>query len=91
MTKKEPEVSAWANVIGGSYAYLQHGMDKVIEWGFAQMKKAADAPKVPAKEPKNPYVANAKNATQKTLRFLGATGRAYYDTYRDLKKRDQAS
>jgi hypothetical protein len=92
MTQKEPETSSWATVIGGSYAYLQHGMDKVIEWGFSQMKKAADEQKAaPAKESQNPYIANTKALARKTMRFLGATGRAYYDTYRDLKKRDSAS
>jgi hypothetical protein len=69
---------------------VQHGMDKVIEWGFGQMQKAADEKKATAKEAQAEHerVAQVKRAAKKTLHFLGETGKAYYDTYRDLKKKE---
>ena len=82
--------SSWAKLLGGTYAYLQHGMDKVIEWGFAEMRKAADAPapKKAPKEPENEYIARAKKLAKGAARFASSTVSAYYDTYRDLKKKD---
>lgn len=85
MNKRQDD-SSWAKLLGGSYAYVQHGMDRVIEWGFAEMRKAADTPEKPKQEPQSEYVAKAKKIAKGTAKFVSSTVSAYYDTYRDLKK-----
>jgi hypothetical protein len=93
MTKRQ-EASSWAKLIGGGYAYVQHGMDKVIEWGFAKMRDVSEEPEKAAKadaEPGNPHIANAKRLGKKAMHFASSAVHAYYDTYRELKKKDNAA
>ncbi len=75
---------AVAKVLGNGYAYIQHGTDKVIEWGFAKMKESEHRKK-DSKEFKNKYARVAATAAKGTLGFLGVLGQSYYDKYRELK------
>lgn len=82
MTKKDP---TWAELLGQGAAYVQNGMDRIAEWGFAQMKKAS-AQQPPKKKTTNKYVRMAKDAGIGALHFLGTFGDEYYKQYEKLKK-----
>ena len=72
-----------ARVIGKGYAHVQHGIDRVVEWGFMRMKEQGDT------QPKEAKTVTEKAASvgRGVLGFLGTLGDTYYRTYEDLKKR----
>jgi hypothetical protein len=73
-----------ARLVGNSYAHLQHGIDKAIEWGFATMEKqVASAPK---KKPKG-VAGNVLGFGRGFLSVIGEAGSAYFRTYEELKKK----
>ncbi len=81
---KEREPNGMAALLGRSFALLQHGMDKVIEWGFSKMQN------VPKEDQafENPTLRKAAKAVRGVLRFFGGMGKAYYAYYEELKARD---
>ncbi len=74
-----------AALIGRSFALVQHGMDKVIAWGFAKMQ---DVPKED-RTLENPTLRKAAKAGRGVLRFFGGMGKAYYEHYEKLKADEQ--
>lgn len=67
-------------LIGKGFAHVQHGLDKVIAWGFSQMRSTGE------QKPK----ANAGRASRfvrGALKTFGKMGDAYYRKYDDLKKK----
>jgi hypothetical protein len=81
MKKDDPSM---AETLGKGYAHVQHGIDKVIAWGFEKMKDV-DAAKAPQKF-ENPHMEKAAKAGRSVLGFLGRAGESYFKTYEDLKK-----
>jgi len=73
-------------LIGQSFAILQHGLDRVVDWGFSKMKETGDMPDTEVKKIDNPYLRRAAAFGKSTLKFLGNAGDAYYRTYEELKK-----
>lgn len=83
----EPE--NMAALLGKTFALVQHGMDKVIEWGFSKIK---DIPKEGGeKKIENPALRNAAKAGRGVLRFFGGMGKAYYEYYEELKKHSKTN
>ena len=72
-----------ARVIGKGYAHVQHGMDRVVEWGFARLKEQGDTQSDEAKTVSE----KAASVGRGVLGFLGTLGDTYYKTYGDLKKK----
>ena len=52
------------------------------------MNQAADAPAPAKAEPESEMAAKAKRFAKGTAKFLSSTVSAYYETYKDLKKKD---
>ena len=73
-------------LVGGSLAYVSHGIDRLTEWGFRKMKEAGDAKTTKKIAPKNKYARGAMKTGQMILGALGSAGDAYYRTYEGLKK-----
>ena len=72
-------------MIGKGLAHVQHGMDRLTEWGFRKMREASSvSQKVKHADSKTARVAAAGRAL---LGFLGRAGEAYYKTYEMLKSR----
>ena len=80
-----------AQVIGKGFAYVQHGMDRVIEWGLASMKKAGEAPVNKKESSENPQLDRIKLMGRKTLGFIGTLGDEYYRTYEELKAKGRGT
>lgn len=79
------QIRSVARLIGNSYAHVQHGIDRAIEWGFETMQKQAEVrEKAP---PKNTAAGKVATVGKGVLGFLGAAGEAYFRTYSDLKKK----
>lgn len=70
-----------ARVIGKGYAHVQHGMDRVAEWGFARLKEQGNVQPSKAKT----VTEKATSVGRGVLGFLGTLGDAYYRTYEELK------
>jgi hypothetical protein len=80
------QLNSLARLIGNSYAHVQHGIDKAIEWGFATMEKqAASAPKTTSKKPAG-IAGNAVGFARGFFTAIGEAGTAYFRTYEELKK-----
>lgn len=71
-----------AELIGFTYANVQHGMDRVIDWGLHRMREAGNDP---PRATKPDTSSKAVRAAKGLLRFMGDTGDAYYRTYEKLK------
>ena len=85
--KKDWSLGAWVKAFGHGLAYAQHVGDKVTEWGFEKLKEAGDQD--PGKTPKkNAYAARVEKAGRSALSLIGQLGRAYYDRYEELKRRE---
>lgn len=84
MTKKE-EKGGIPALLGEGLAHVQHGIDKLTQWGFEVMKEQAE--KAPPKETGNLYAREAKKAGRSVLKFLGKLGTGYYKKYEELKKK----
>lgn len=83
MSKKE-EKAGIPGLIGEGFAHLQHGLDRLTEWGFESMKKSAAEP--PRKESKNLFLRELKRFGKISMKTLGKMGTSYYKTYEELKK-----
>lgn len=78
-------VESWAKAVGNTLAQVQHGMDKAIDWGFAQMREQSK------QKPPSKGAAKEDSVTRTgkgILRFFGEAGNAYYRHYDELKKKD---
>lgn len=83
------QLKSLARLLGNSYAHVQHGIDKGIEWGFATMEKQAKAaPKTKAIKPKG-IVGNAGAFARGFFSVIGEAGTAYFRTYEELKKKQK--
>ncbi len=83
------QLNSLARLLGNSYAHVQHGIDKGIEWGFATMEKqAASSPKKTSKKPTG-IVGNAAGFARGFFTAIGEAGTAYFRTYEELKKREK--
>jgi acetyl-CoA acetyltransferase len=83
------KISPWASLLGHSYAHIQHGMDRVIAWGFQSMRKATEQSGKAATKTKKATASRLDTAKQtgiSILRFIGQTGEAYFEKYEELKK-----
>lgn len=69
-----------AEALGSAYARLQHGIDRVVGWGF---RKLRDTDR-PGASPEGRLLKAGKGI----LGFIGRAGDAYYETYDRLKRRD---
>lgn len=76
-----------AAATGKAFAHVQHGMDRLTEWGLKKMRETGTTP--PSAEPKNPHVRRIVRAGKGVLNFLGSTGEAYYRNYEELKRKRQ--
>jgi hypothetical protein len=79
-----------ASHIGCGLAHVQHTIDRSIEWGFHNIRKAGER-KIKKKKNESKYVFGLKKGSQKTLAFLGTLGDAFYEKYDDLKTRETQS
>ena len=77
---------AWARTLGSGLAQVQHGMDKVVVFGFKTLKNAGKSPK--KDKTRNKYLKNVKKAGRSTLSFFGTLGDSFYNEYEDLKKQE---
>ncbi len=80
------QLKSFARLLGNSYAHVQHGIDKAIEWGFATMEKQAKAAPKKGKMPKG-VAGNAAAFARGFFGVLGEAGSAYFRTYEDLKRK----
>ena len=77
MSKEKPYVLA--ETIGKGFAHIQHGIDRLIGWGFEKMRDVDHAEAKPSGE--------IMRTGRKIVAFLGKTGDAYYKAYDKLKGR----
>lgn len=78
------QIKSIARLLGNSYAHLQHGIDKAIEWGFTTMEQqASTAPK----KKLTGVVGNVLGFGKGFLSVVGEAGSAYFRTYEELKKK----
>ena len=83
------QLNSFARLIGNSYAHVQHGIDRAIEWGFATMEEQAKAaPKTTKKKPEG-VAGNAAAFARGFFTAVGEAGTAYFRTYEALKKREK--
>ena len=79
--------SSLARGVGFGLATIQHGLDKLFEFGFEKMKETGEKKEI-YDPSENVYLRNAKKAGKTTLSFLGTIGDSYYERYEKLKKDD---
>jgi hypothetical protein len=77
---------AWAKTLGTGLANVQHGMDKLVIFGFKSLKKAGKSPEIGLT--KNKYLRQMKTAGRATLSFFGTLGDSFYNEYEELKKQE---
>lgn len=82
--QKKEDLASFAVFLGSSFALLQHGMDKAIEWGLTKMREIPKESKEQTFE--NPTLRKVAKAGRGVLRFFGGMGKAYYERYEELKK-----
>ena len=75
-----------AQLIGGVFAQVQHGVDSALSWGFKKLRAAGSGEEPEGEETRHPYVRTARKAGKGLLTFFGELGDAYYDKYSELKK-----
>lgn len=88
MSKKEAD-PAVAVLLGRAYAYLQHGMDRVIEWGFWKMKQSSASETKNESKKGSVYLRRAKKVLRTIFGFAGTAGESYSATYEKLKSKDK--
>lgn len=84
--KTTTEDPTLAEVVGGGFAVLQHGIDKVVTWGFRKMKDVQQGTD-PEKDIENPHLQKAAKLGRGLLGFVADAGQAYYKSYEELKKK----
>ena len=77
--------SSLARFLGASLAHLQHGFDRLGEWGFHTMREAASR-QSKSEKPKT-FVNRLKKLLRNTFGIIGDAGDAYYATYEGLKRK----
>lgn len=75
-----------AEVVGGGFAILQHGIDKVASWGFSKMKDMQRNTD-PDADIANPHLKKAAKVGRGIMGFIADTGQAYYRSYEEMKRR----
>lgn len=80
------QLKSIARLLGNTYAHVQDGIDRVIEWGFATMEKQSKTAPKKGKKPKG-VAGNVMAFGRGFFSVLGEAGGAYFRTYNDLKKR----
>ena len=78
---REPE--GMTVLVGETLALVQHGLDKLCEWGFAKMQSVPRQGK--ERQIKNPILRMLARVGRGTVRFFGGMGKAYYERYEELK------
>lgn len=74
-----------AEVVGGGFAVVQHGIDKVVSWGFAKMKDVQQNTN-PEADIANPHLKKAAKIGRGLMGFIADTGQAYYKSYEEIKR-----
>ena len=87
MTKRNTpsEDPTLAEVVGGGFAVLQHGMDKAIFWGLRKMKDAQEKTD-PEADIENPHLKRAAKVGRGLMGFIADAGQAYYTSYEEMKR-----
>lgn len=80
------QIDSLARLLGNSYAHVQDGIDRAIEWGFKKMEEQAAAPKKTAKKATG-VAGNAAAFARGFFSVIGEAGSAYFTTYNELKKK----
>lgn len=80
------QLKSFARLLGNSYAHVQHGIDKAIEWGFSKMEEQAKAAPKKAKKPTG-IAGNTAAFARGFFGVLGEAGGAYFRTYEELKRK----
>jgi hypothetical protein len=80
------QLNSLARLIGNSYAHVQHGIDRAIEWGFATMEEQAKTAPKKKKKPEG-VAGNAAAFARGFFSVVGEAGTAYFRTYENLKKK----
>lgn len=88
MTNKRttPEDPTLAEVVGGGFAVLQHGIDKVVTWGFSKMKDVQQNTN-PDADIANPHLKKAAKIGRGLMGFIADAGQAYYSSYEEMKRK----
>jgi hypothetical protein len=80
------QLNSVARLAGNTYAHVQHGIDKAIEWGFRTIERQAKStPKKASKKPTG-VAGNAAAFARGFFGMIGEAGSAYFRTYEELKK-----
>ncbi len=83
------QLKSVARLVGNSYAHVQHGIDVLIEWGFATMEKQAKAAPKKSKKQQKGIAGNVAGFARGFFGVLGEAGGAYYRTYSELKTKQK--
>ena len=83
--KTSTEDPTLTEVVGGGFAVVQHGIDKVITWGFKKMKDAEQGTN-PDADIENPHLRKAAKIGRGVMGFIADNGQAYYKSYEELKR-----
>jgi len=89
-------INGWSVAIGHGLAHLQHATDRIVRWGFVQMKKQnEDSPEQTACPPSKKKTAKllrfAKRGVGAGLRTIGLLGESYYERYEQLKQKEKSN
>lgn len=68
----------WARTLGAGMAHVQHGCDKLIEFGLSNIQKAGN-------DGQEETTSKIGRACKSTFSFIGTLGKSYFETYEDLK------
>lgn len=83
---RETRQNLWPRLIGTGLAYLQHGMDTAVKVGAAFIEGIGDDKQEIVDVPHKPSIANTALGIGKgLLRFIGKTGKSYFEEYEKLK------
>lgn len=80
------QLNSVARLLGNTYAHIQDGIDRAIEWGFAKMEEQAKTTPKKTSKPKG-VAGNAAAFARGFFSVLGEAGGAYFRTYSELKKK----
>ncbi len=88
MPKKESsseEDIKLSDLVGSTFAVVQHGIDLAVTAGIRSIKKAAETPSN-AKRRTNKAISTAAKFAKGFIGFLAQAGDSYMQTYDELKK-----
>ncbi len=84
------KLASLASVLGHGFAYMQHGIDRAVEWTLKGVKQATreDPAETPKKEKqRHTYINAARKVGRRSIFFLGDLGDAFYTKYEELKRK----